>query len=210
MPTWSNTRPRLLPDRRSNLSLVGKLIYSMNVSLDGFIEGPDGKFDWSVPDEELHRFHNERVGRLSAHLLGRRLYETMVFWETAEQDPAISDYAAEFARIWRRLPKVVFSSTLTEVEGNTRLATGSVEEEVNRLTSESEGDIAVGGPGLAAACAELDLIDEYEPFVLPIIVGGGRPFLPTLAAPLELALAETRTFGSRAIYTRYERLRPEG
>jgi dihydrofolate reductase len=134
----------------------------------------------------------------------------MVFWEKAEQDPEISDYAAEFARIWRRLPKVVFSSTLTEVEGNTRLATGTVEEEVNRLKSEYDGDIAVGGPGLAAACAELDLIDEYEPFILPIIVGGGRPFLPTLAAPLELELAETKTFGSRVVYTRYERLRPEG
>jgi dihydrofolate reductase len=184
---------------------MGKLIYSMSTSLDGFVEGPDGDFEWSVPDEELHRFHNERVGRLSAHLLGRKLYETMVYWETAEEDPAISDYAAEFARIWKQLPKVVFSSTLTEVEGNARLATGSVEEEVARLKSEYDGEIAVGGPGLAGACVELDLIDEYEPFISPVVVGGGLPFFPALAAPLELELAETQTFGNRVVHMRYLR-----
>ncbi|MDP9144930.1 MAG: dihydrofolate reductase family protein [Actinomycetota bacterium] len=187
-----------------------KLIYSMSVSLDGFVAGPDGDFEWSVPDEELHRFHNARVGRLSAHLLGRKLYETMVYWETAEEDPAISDYAAEFARIWQQLPKVAFSSTLTEVEGNTRLAAGSVEEEVARLKSEYDGEIAVGGPGLAGACAELDLIDEYGLFISPVVVGGGLPYFPALAAPLELELAETRTFGDRVVYTRYERHRPHG
>jgi dihydrofolate reductase len=184
---------------------VGKLIYSMSVSLDGFVAGPDGGFEWSVPDEELHRFHNERVGLLSAHLLGRKLYETMLFWETAEEDPAISDYAAEFAPIWLQLPKVVFSSTLSEVEGNARLATGSVEEEVARIKSEHDGGIGVGGPGLAGACAELDLIDEYELFISPIVLGGGLPFFPALAAPLELELAETRTFGNRVVYVRYER-----
>jgi dihydrofolate reductase len=189
---------------------VGKLIYSMSVSLDGFVAGPDGDFEWAAPDEELHRFHNARVGQLSAHLLGRKLYETMVYWETAEEDPAISDYAAEFARIWQQLPKVVFSSTLTEVEGNTRLATGSVEEEVARLKSEYDGEIAVGGPGLAGACVELDLIDEYGLFILPVVVGGGLPLLPALAAPLELELAETRTFGNRVVYVRYERLHPQG
>jgi dihydrofolate reductase len=189
---------------------VGKLIYSMNVSLDGFVSGPDGDFGWGVPDEELHRFHNARVSRLSAHLLGRKLYETMVYWETAEEDPAISDYAAEFARIWKQLPKVVFSSTLTEVEGNTRLATGSVEEEVARLKSEYDGEIAIGGPGLAGACVELDLIDEYGLIIPPVVVGGGLPFLPALAAPLELEFAEARTFGNRVVYLRYERVHPQG
>ena len=192
------------------LTSVAKLIYSMNVSLDGFVEGPDGDFGWGVPDEELHRFHNAQVKRLSAHLLGRKLYETMVYWETAEQDPAISDYAAEFARIWKQLPKVVCSSTLTEVEGNTRLATGSIEEEVARLKSEYDGEIAVGGPGLAGACARLDLIDEYVLFAHPTIVGGGLPYFPDLTAPLELKLIETRTFGNRVVHTRYERLRPQG
>jgi dihydrofolate reductase len=189
---------------------VGKLIYSMGVSLDGYVAGPDGDFEWAAPDEELHRFHNARAGRLSAHLLGRKLYETMVYWETAEEDPALYDYAAEFAPIWRQLPKVVFSSTLTEVEGNARLATGGVEEEVVRLKSEYDGEIGVGGPGLAGACAELDLIDEYELFISPVVVGGGLPFFPALVTPLDLELAETRTFGSRVVYVRYERLHPQG
>jgi dihydrofolate reductase len=150
------------------------------------------------------------VGRLSAHLLGRNLYETMVYWETAEEDPAIFDYSAEFARIWKRLPKVVFSSALTEVEGNTRLATGGVAEEVARLKSEYDGEIAVGGPGLAGAFVELDLIDEYVQFIHPVVVGGGLPYFPALAAPLELELAETRTLGDRVVYMRYERSRPRG
>src|SRR3712207_5059324 len=111
-----------------------KLIYSMQVSLDGFIAGPDGDFSWAAPDEELHRFHNQRVSELGGHLLGRRLYETMLYWETADRDPAIADYVREFALIWRRLPKVVFSTTLREVEAeNTRLATQDLATEVERL-----------------------------------------------------------------------------
>ncbi len=189
---------------------MGKLTYSMNVSLDGFVAGPGGDFEWTVPDEEQFRFHTEQAGRLSAHLLGRKLYETMVYWETADEDPSISDDEAEFARIWQQLPKVVFSSTLTEVKGNARPATGGVEEEVAGLKSQFDGEIAVGGPGLAGACAELDLIDEYGLFVAPVILGGGLPLFPALAAPLNLELAETRTFGNRVVYTRYERHRPHG
>jgi dihydrofolate reductase len=98
-----------------------RLIYSMGVSLDGFIAGPDGELDWSAPDEELHRFHNQQMGELSAHLCGRRLWETMVYWETAEENPSATQYELEFARIWKRLPKIVFSATLPAVEGNARL-----------------------------------------------------------------------------------------
>src|SRR5215212_9324241 len=98
------------------------LIYSMTVSLDGFIAGPDGDIGWSAPDRELHRFHNERVRELGAQLCGRRLYETMLYWETAEQQPGIDEVELEFARIWKELPKVVFSTTLDRVEGNWRLA----------------------------------------------------------------------------------------
>ena len=185
------------------------LIYSMNPSLDGYINGRDGTFDWSAPDEELHRFHNEQVTQLGAHLLGRRLYETMVYWETADRDPEISDYAREFAHVWQRLPKVVFSSTLREVEGeNVRLATGDVASEVARLKAEpGEGAIAVGGAGLAAACAKLDLIDEYLLFINPVIVGGGTPLFGALDDQLDLELVETRTFGSRVVYLRYRRTR---
>jgi dihydrofolate reductase len=183
------------------------LIYSMSVSLDGFIAGPGGEFGWSVPDDELHRFHNERVRELGAHLLGRRLYETMVYWET--DDPSWGDTQREFAAIWRGLPKVVFSTTLREVEGNTRLATGSPAEELARLKDSVDGDIAVGGAGLAATLAQQDLIDDYQLFVNPVVVGGGTRFFPPLDHLIELELVETRTFGSGVIYERYRRARDE-
>ena len=173
------------------------LIYSMSVSLDGYINGPDGSFDWSAPDEELHRFHNERVLAQSAQLLGRRLYETMVYWE--REDDSRDAVAREFAEIWRALPKIVFSTTLQSVEGNTRLATGSVADELARL----DGDVGVGGAGLAASC--IDLIDDFRPFVNPVIVGGGTPFLPPRDDRIDLELVESRPFGSRVTYLRYRR-----
>jgi dihydrofolate reductase len=182
-----------------------KLIYSMGVSLDGFIAGPDGSFDWSAPDEELHRFHNDQVAELGAHLCGRSLYETMVYWETADQDPSLADYALEFAPLWQALPKVVFSSTLDEVEGNARLATRSVAEEVAELKREPGKDIAVGGATLAASCIEQGLVDEYRPFVYPVIVGGGTPFFPALDERIDLELVETREFSSRVVYLRHVR-----
>jgi dihydrofolate reductase len=175
------------------------VIFSMSSSLDGYIAGPDGDFSWTVPDSELHRFHNERARQLSAHLLGRRLYETMVYWEG--EDESRDEVARDFAEIWRALPKVVFSSTLTSVEGNTRLATGSPAEELAKL----EGDVAVGGAGLAANLIEQDLVDEFYVFVNPVIVGGGTPFLPALDHQIDLELVETRTFGSRTTYARYRR-----
>ena len=182
-----------------------KVIYSMGVSLDGFIAGPDGRFDWAAPDEELHRFANEQTRELAVHLCGRGLYETMVFWETAEERDLGTDFMREFAEIWRRLPKIVFSSTLTTVEGNARLATRSVTEEVRALLQEEGGDIAVGGAGLAAELARADLIDEYRPLINPVVVGGGTRFFPALEAPIDLELAEHRTFGSRVVYLRYVR-----
>src|SRR5512133_2859704 len=98
-----------------------KLIYSMGVSLDGFIAGPSGEIDWSAPDEELHRFHNQQARDTGAHLYGRRLYEDMRPWETADEDPSASEPVVEFARIWKETPKIVFSKTLEKVEGNARL-----------------------------------------------------------------------------------------
>ena len=181
------------------------VIYSMNPSLDGYIAGPDGRFDWSAPDEELHRFHNERVRELGAHFLGRRLYETMVYWETADQEPSAPEYVLEFARIWQALPKIVFSNTLETVEGNTRLATGGIAEEVAALKQQPGGDIAVGGAGLAASFIKLGLIDEYQLFINPVVVGGGTPFFPALDEQINLELVETRTFGSRVVYLRYRR-----
>jgi len=185
---------------------MAKLIYSMGVSLDGFIAGPDGSIDWSAPDEELHRFHNQQTRKLSAHLCGRGLYETMVHWETAEQqNPSASDHELEFARIWRQLPKIVFSTTLAQVEGNATPARDDVAEEVARLMQQPGGDVAVGGAGLAATCTELGLIDEYRLFVSPVVLGGGTPYFPALEQRIALELLEIRTFRGRVVYLRYRR-----
>ena len=188
---------------------MGKLVYSMGgISLDGFVAGPDGDFGWGAPDEELHQFHNDRVRTQGAQLLGRKLYETMVYWDTVQEDPDAGPIELDFAKIWLALPKVVFSSTLTSVVGeNTRLASGSVADEVQALKESIDGDIAVGGPGLAAECAKLDLIDEYIVFVSPVLVGGGTPAFGALHEQHDLELLETRTFGSRVVYMRYGRLR---
>ena len=179
-----------------------KLIYSMAVSLDGYIVGPDGKHDWSAPDPGLHRFHNEQIKGLGAHLMGRRLYEDMLPWEMAQQHGEIR---TEFAELWSSIPKVVFSTTLTEVQGNARLARRGIVEEVTDLKVQTGKDISVGGAGLAASMITLGLVDEYCLFVNPVVVGGGIPFFPALARPIPLELLETRTFGSGTVYMRYRR-----
>ncbi len=181
-----------------------RLIYSLTVSLDGYIAGPDGAIDWSVPDEELFRFHTQHVREIGVHICGRRLYETMVYWETAEERPLDAAHV-EFAQLWKALPKVVFSTTLESVVGNTRLAGDGVGEEVSRLREQSGKDIAVGGAGLARACMELQLIDEWRLFVSPVLLGGGTPYFPTLNERVNLELVETHTFGSRVVYLRYRR-----
>ena len=182
-----------------------KLIYSMGVSLDGFIAGPAGEIDWSAPDEELHRFHNQQTRETGAHLYGRRLYEVMVYWETADENPSAAEHELEFARIWKGIPKIVFSTTLEKVEGNARLASDGLAEEVTRLKEQPGKDLAVGGAGLAAACMKLGLIDEYRQFVSPVVLGGGTPYFPPLDERINLELVETRTFGSRVVYVRYRR-----
>jgi dihydrofolate reductase len=180
------------------------LIYSMAMSLDGYIAGPDGAIDWAAPDQALLRFHNEQTRELTGCLLGRGLYEDMLGWETAEQtrtDPA----ELAFARIWNPIPKVVFSTTLTAVDGNARLARGSVEAEAAAVKARpGDGVVSVGGAGLAAAFAERDLIDEYRLFVNPVVLGGGTPFFPPLSKRLDLELIETRDF-SPVTYLRYRR-----
>jgi dihydrofolate reductase len=182
------------------------LIYSMGVSLDGFIAGPDGDIDWSAPDEELHRFHNQQTRELGTHLCGRRLYEVMRYWDTADQNPSAAEHELEFARIWQTLPKIVFSRTLTEVEGNARLATQGIAEEVAKLREQPGKDLGVGGAGLASTCIELGLVDEYRLFVSPVVLGGGTPYFPALEDRTNLELVETQTFGSRVVYVRYRRV----
>jgi dihydrofolate reductase len=180
-----------------------KLIYSLTVSLDGFIAGPGGNIDWSAPDEELHRFHNEQTRELGAHLCGRRLYEAMLYWETAEEDPSLSEVAREFARIWKPLPKIVFSKTLEKVEGNARLVRDVAAEEIIGLKEQPGKDLAVAGAGLASTLMALGLIDEYRLFVSPVVLGAGTPYFPPLDQRIKLELIETRPFGSRVVYMRY-------
>jgi dihydrofolate reductase len=181
-----------------------RVTYSMGVSLDGYIVGPDGRFDWTLPDEEVFRFHIDELRGIGVHLMGRRLYETMLYWETADQDPSLDAAELEWTALWKPLPKVVFSTTLSAVEGHARLASGGLAEEIGRLRAEpGEGDIAIGGAALAAEAAALDLIDEYRPIVYPVLVGGGIPYFPQRERRADLALIETRTFRSGIVYLRY-------
>jgi dihydrofolate reductase len=182
------------------------LIYSMGVSVDGFIADREGAFGWTVPDEEQFRLHLAQVRELGGYLLGRRLYETMLVWET---DPSMreDELGAAFADVWCEIPKVVFSRTLDAVHGNARLAGASVAEEVAAAFEATDKDISIGGANLAAAAIDLGLVDELRMFRNPVVVGGGTPFLPPVSEDLPLDLVETRTFGSRVIYERYRRAR---
>jgi dihydrofolate reductase len=176
----------------------------MSVSLDGYIVGPDGTFDWGTPDKEVFRFWIDESRDVGVHLLGRRLYETMLYWETADQDPSLDDSELEWAALWKPLPKVVFSTTLSAVQGNARLASGGLAEEIERLQAEpGEGEIAIGGATLAAEAAASGLIDEYRAVVYPVLVGGGIPFFPQRERRVDLDLVETRAFNSRVVYLRY-------
>ena len=181
------------------------LIYSMSVSVDGFIADREGAFGWTAPDEELFRFHLAEVRELGGYLIGRRLYETMLVWETY---PSLRDneLGASFADVWCAIPKTVFSRTLDSVQGNARLAEASVAEEVAAALEATDKDVEIGGAGLAAAAIELGLVDELRMFRNPIVVGGGTPYLPPVTEDVRLDLIETRTFGSRVIYERYQRV----
>jgi dihydrofolate reductase len=180
------------------------LVFSMSVSVDGFVADRDGSFAWGGPSDDLFRFHLEQVGALGAYLLGRRLYEAMLVWETDTSMRDTADRAA-FADVWCALPKVVFSRTLDGVQGNARLAEGSLAEEVAAALDATDKDVSIGGAGLAAQAVELGLVDELRMFRYPVVVGGGTPFLPPVTEDIPLDLIETRTFGSRVIFERYGR-----
>ena len=181
------------------------LVYPMSVSLDGFIAGPSGDISWTAPDPEQMRFHLEQVREVSTELMGRRLYEDMLVWEGGEGMPTDPE-SLEWGTLWRAMPKIVFSTTLTEVRGNARLATSDVASEVARLKEQpGEGVVAVGGAGLAASLINLDLIDEYRMLVRPVLVGRGTPYFPPLGQQVPLELAETRRFSSGVEYLRYRR-----
>lgn len=184
--------------------------YSMGMSIDGYIVGPDGSLPAEAPDAEIWRFVMDEIRGVDVHLMGRRLYETMLYWERADEEAGFDAAEREWAALWRPLPKVVFSTTLSEVQGNARLASVSLAEEIERLRAEpGEGAIAIGGATLAAEAAALDLIDEYRVRVYPTLVGGGIPYFPGDRRRVDLELLESRTFTSKVVYLRY-RVKREG
>lgn len=183
---------------------MGKVLYSMNVSLDGYIEDSDGSIEFSTPDEDVHRMANEDARKASAFLFGRRLYEVMEEpWTAAAKRDDLPEVEAEFARIYVETPRVVFSDTLESVPEGVRLVRSTeAVAEVTRLKQESEGDLDLGGASLAASL--VDLIDEFRLYVMPVVVGGGKPFFAA-HKKLQLRLAEHRAFPSGAMFLRYER-----
>jgi dihydrofolate reductase len=183
---------------------VGKLIYLLNVSADGFIETREHGLDWTIVDEELHTWFNDQMRALDATMYGRRLYEVMAaYWPGGEDNPASTPAMREFARIWNPLPKIVFSSSLDRVEHNSRLVRGDVGPVLEELRREFDGDIGVAGANLAGQFVRRGLVDEYRLVIHPVVLGAGTPFWPELDAPLRLRLIETRTFESGVVIRSY-------
>jgi dihydrofolate reductase len=185
---------------------VGKVIYTMNVSLDGYVETPDHGLEWSSVDDEVHAWFTEELRAIDASLYGRRLYETMAaYWPTGETDPNGNEVTREFARVWNATPRFVFSTTLDGVEWNSQLVQGDVTEVLAKVRSEVDGDLEVGGPTLAAEFIRRDLVDEYRLVVHPVFIGAGTPYFPRLDAPLRLRLIDTHEFTSGIVYHAYAR-----
>ena len=183
-----------------------KLILMMSVSVDGFIQGPNRELDWHMVDDELHSHFNEVLSAMGAFLSGRVTHELMAgFWPTADTDPSSTGPMVEFARIWRDMPKIVFSRTLERADWNTTVVRDLVAEEIQELKAQPGGDLALGGADLAAAFMRHDLIDEYRIYVHPIVIGQGKPLFQPSDAKIKLRLAETRTFGNGVVLLRYQR-----
>lgn len=187
---------------------MGNVIYSMMVSLDGFIARPNGDLDWVIIDDELHAFANEQERNVGTHLYGRRMYETMAaYWPTADQNPDAHAAEIEFALLWQPMPKVVFSTTLERVDWNARLVRDDISGEVNALKAASNKDMSVGGANIAATFLQLGLIDAFQIYLQPVILGGGIPLFPSQDATrdLNLRLVESRTFDSGVVFLHYQR-----
>jgi dihydrofolate reductase len=183
---------------------MGRLIYLMNVSLDGYIETTDHSLAWTTIDDEIHGWFNDQLRNTEALLYGRRLYEGMAaHWPTAESDPEMTPVMLDFARIWNPKPKIVFSRSLERVEGNARLVRAESDEDFARMKAEFDGELEVCGPTLAAEFIRRGLVDEYRLVVHPVILGAGTPYFPRLERPLALRLTETRTFASGVVYLGY-------
>lgn len=188
-----------------SLLSMGKLIYGLNVSVDGYIADAQGKIDWADPSEELQRYWNDFEREIAMSFYGRRLYELMsAYWPTADKAPDATPLVVDFACLWREVPKVVFSHTLESVDWNSRLERGDPVEVVTKLKAETDGALDVAGATLAAPIVQAGLVDEYLMLVAPTAVGGGTPFFPTLPSWISLRLLENRTFPGGTVLLRYE------
>jgi dihydrofolate reductase len=183
---------------------MGRLIYGLNVSLDGYINSPQGGLEWANVDDETHSWFNARAREVSASIYGRGLYETMAgHWPTALDEPGIAPVEREFAEIWNATPIYVFSSTLTEVVPNCRLVRDDVEQGYARIREEVDGDIEIGGATIAAAFMERGLIDVFQLMVHPVAIGGGMPYFPAGKPPRPLRLTQTQRFESGVVLLEY-------
>lgn len=182
---------------------MGKLIYGFNTSLDGYIEDRAGTLSWSVADDELHRFWNSFEASIGTHLYGRKLYETMRYWETAHEEPDQSPVMLEYARTWQAIDNVVYSTTLAAPSsGRTRVERTFDVAAVAAMKASSAADISIGGAELAAQAIRAGLVDEYHMVVVPVVLGGGKRFLPH-DVRIELELIDERRFASGAVYLAY-------
>lgn len=182
-----------------------RLTFGMNASLDGYIAAPGDDLGWSTPSDELFQWWSDRVGATGVALYGRRLWEAMSsHWPTADQQPGAAPAQIEYAHRWRGMPKVVFSSTISTVEGRARLVSGDAVTEIARLKAEGGGPMDIGGAALAAAAMRAGLVDEYAIVTHPVLVGSGTPFFTALDDWVDLTLVETRTFPGGVLLSRYE------
>jgi dihydrofolate reductase len=179
---------------------MAKLLYAAITSLDGYIEDPEGRFDWAMPDAEVHAFVNDLERPVGTHLYGRRMYETMAVWQTVGDEPEVSVAEANFAEMWRALDKVVYSRTLGTVSTpRTRLEREFDPEAVRRMKDAADRDLSVSGPGLAQHAFRAGLVDEVHLFVFPVVVGGGKPGLPR-DIQVDLALVDERRFRNGVVH----------
>jgi len=183
------------------------IVYSFQVSLDGYIEDASGSITFASPDAELHQYFNDYEKAFDTHVYGRRLYEMMHYWETADQED--EPIIIEYAKTWQALEKVVFSQTLTAVEGNARLATRPLAEELAALKQAPGKQIAIGGATLTAEAIRLDLVDCYHVIIYPVLLGGGKRMFPLFEQSLSLQLVDQQTFASGCIALTYERIRTD-
>ncbi len=186
---------------------MARLIYSAIMSLDGYIADEDGNFDWAEPDEEVHRFVNDLERPVGTYLYGRRMYETMVYWETAHTLADQPPFVQDFTEIWHAADKIVYSTTLeTASSARTRIERRFDLEAVRRMKATAGRDITVGGPDLAAQAIRAGLVDEWQLFVAPIVVGGGTQSLPHTIR-LKLELLDERRFGNGVVHLHYRTTR---